>query len=217
MGEGCTYRWMWGKWCRIHWHCLGVKATLLSCGCFSSRMRPMWMGVSIFEVKIFCGVACIRYSWDIFFVENDKNICELKRSCYICIPQLTRRALKENAQMAELVDALDSKSCFRKGVQVRFLFWAPQRLVSNWLTSLFCLFDCQISLLFPAFNHYCWQAFDKQNDKQKIPLVMATTLHYIGSWFLPNQASFWTGTIDNRDCQNVSDIFSMHYSAEKFF
>ncbi len=28
------------------------------------------------------------------------------------------------AQMAELVDALDSKSGFRKGVQVRFLFWA---------------------------------------------------------------------------------------------
>ena len=31
---------------------------------------------------------------------------------------------KAIAQMAELVDALDSKSCFRKGVQVRFLFWA---------------------------------------------------------------------------------------------
>ena len=28
------------------------------------------------------------------------------------------------AQMAELVDALDSKSCIRKDVQVRFLFWA---------------------------------------------------------------------------------------------
>lgn len=28
------------------------------------------------------------------------------------------------AQMAELVDALDSKSCFGNGVQVRFLFWA---------------------------------------------------------------------------------------------
>ena len=26
--------------------------------------------------------------------------------------------------MAELVDALDSKSCIRKDVQVRFLFWA---------------------------------------------------------------------------------------------
>ena len=32
-----------------------------------------------------------------------------------------------SAQMAELVDALDSKSGFRKGVQVRFLFWAPHR------------------------------------------------------------------------------------------
>ena len=28
------------------------------------------------------------------------------------------------AQMAELVDALDSKSGIRKDVQVRFLFWA---------------------------------------------------------------------------------------------
>lgn len=28
------------------------------------------------------------------------------------------------AQMAELVDALDSKSGFSNGVQVRFLFWA---------------------------------------------------------------------------------------------
>ena len=30
-----------------------------------------------------------------------------------------------NARMAELVDASDSKSDFRKGVQVRFLFRAP--------------------------------------------------------------------------------------------
>ena len=32
--------------------------------------------------------------------------------------------LKMQAQMAELVDASDSKSGFRKKVQVRFLFWA---------------------------------------------------------------------------------------------
>ncbi len=30
------------------------------------------------------------------------------------------------AQMAELVDAADSKSAVRKDVQVRFLFWAPE-------------------------------------------------------------------------------------------
>jgi hypothetical protein len=30
------------------------------------------------------------------------------------------------AQMAELVDASDSKSGFRKKVQVRFLFWAQE-------------------------------------------------------------------------------------------
>ena len=33
--------------------------------------------------------------------------------------------------MAELVDALDSKSGFRKGVQVRFLFWAQEELQIN--------------------------------------------------------------------------------------
>ncbi len=32
------------------------------------------------------------------------------------------------AQMAELVDALDSKSGYRKVVQVRFLFWALKLL-----------------------------------------------------------------------------------------
>ena len=35
------------------------------------------------------------------------------------------------AQMAELVDALDSKSGYRKVVQVRFLFWA-QTLSRKW-------------------------------------------------------------------------------------
>lgn len=32
--------------------------------------------------------------------------------------------LNAHAQMAELVDAADSKSAVRKDVQVRFLFWA---------------------------------------------------------------------------------------------
>ena len=36
---------------------------------------------------------------------------------YVCTPEI-------EAQMAELVDASDSKSGFRKKVQVRFLFWA---------------------------------------------------------------------------------------------
>ncbi len=38
---------------------------------------------------------------------------------YLCVP-----LIRIEAQMAELVDALDSKSCFGNGVQVRFLFWA---------------------------------------------------------------------------------------------
>ena len=33
--------------------------------------------------------------------------------------------------MAELVDALDSKSGFRKEVQVRFLFWAQKTTLSG--------------------------------------------------------------------------------------
>ena len=42
---------------------------------------------------------------------------------------LTKKAIKPIngkmlAQMAELVDATDSKSVVRKDVQVRFLFWA---------------------------------------------------------------------------------------------
>ena len=38
---------------------------------------------------------------------------------------------KSYAQMAELVDAPDSKSGFRKEVQVRFLFWARFHLHSS--------------------------------------------------------------------------------------
>ena len=38
------------------------------------------------------------------------------------------------AQMAELVDALDSKSGYRKVVQVRFLFWAQRARVSAGLS-----------------------------------------------------------------------------------
>lgn len=38
---------------------------------------------------------------------------------YICIP-----LIRISAQMAELVDASDSKSGIGNNVQVRFLFWA---------------------------------------------------------------------------------------------
>ena len=40
---------------------------------------------------------------------------------------LILQSLRKDAQMAELVDALDSKSGYRKVVQVRFLFWAPNK------------------------------------------------------------------------------------------
>ena len=52
--------------------------------------------------------------------------------------------------MAELVDALDSKSGYRKVVQVRFLFWA---LLKNTHNFLFCVFFCFIgSLVKIIFN-----------------------------------------------------------------
>ena len=40
------------------------------------------------------------------------------------IPETINIAPPIYAQMAELVDAADSKSAVRKDVQVRFLFWA---------------------------------------------------------------------------------------------
>ena len=42
-------------------------------------------------------------------------------------------AFQFNAQMAELVDAADSKSAVRKDVQVRLLFWARSKIPSLWL------------------------------------------------------------------------------------
>jgi hypothetical protein len=41
------------------------------------------------------------------------------------------------AQMAELVDASDSKSGFSNGVQVRFLFWAQKKAVVRQPFSLY--------------------------------------------------------------------------------
>ena len=38
---------------------------------------------------------------------------------------------QKEAQMAELVDATDSKSVVRKDVQVRFLFWAQNVALGN--------------------------------------------------------------------------------------
>ena len=46
--------------------------------------------------------------------------------------------------MAELVDALDSKSGFRKGVQVRFLFWA--RVTADLLIGCFIWYNIGTTL-----------------------------------------------------------------------
>jgi hypothetical protein len=48
--------------------------------------------------------------------------------------QVKSLLLQSTAQMAELVDALDSKSGFGNGVQVRFLFWAQK---NRWLQRFF--------------------------------------------------------------------------------
>ena len=47
--------------------------------------------------------------------------------CVILPPEIKGYSLE--AQMAELVDATDSKSVVRKDVQVRFLFWAQEKSV----------------------------------------------------------------------------------------
>ena len=49
---------------------------------------------------------------------------------YVCTPE-------NEAQMAELVDASDSKSGIGNNVQVRFLFWAQRP--SDEVGGLFCL------------------------------------------------------------------------------
>lgn len=60
-----------------------------------------------------------------FFSMKSKIFLENKKEFLYLHPAIdAESSYKMIAQMAELVDALDSKSCFRKGVQVRFLFWA---------------------------------------------------------------------------------------------
>ena len=51
-------------------------------------------------------------------------------NAYVCTPKIL-------AQMAELVDASDSKSGIGNNVQVRFLFWAQRP--SDEVGGLFCL------------------------------------------------------------------------------
>ncbi len=55
------------------------------------------------------------------------------------------------AQMAELVDALDSKSCYRKVVQVRFLFWALSKTLTIKLLQRFAFLYISISSAFLRF------------------------------------------------------------------
>ncbi len=51
--------------------------------------------------------------------------------------------------MAELVDALDSKSCIRKDVQVRFLFWA--QITADLYRSVFSLVQADAMVIQIAF------------------------------------------------------------------
>ena len=68
-------------------------------------------------------------------------------------------AIRTRAQMAELVDALDSKSCIRKDVQVRFLFWALSPIFWGFFmpwkpykTYILCF--CLV-FIFPYFLNFC--------------------------------------------------------------
>jgi hypothetical protein len=69
--------------------------------------------------------------------------------------------------MAELVDALDSKSGYRKVVQVRFLFWAPKlkkpqviELEAFLVYTNFTFHKLNIEVLinewFVWFDSWCW-------------------------------------------------------------
>jgi hypothetical protein len=53
---------------------------------------------------------------------GERNIYSELKKDFLHLPPVNISCRK--AQMAELVDALDSKSGYRKVVQVRFLFWA---------------------------------------------------------------------------------------------
>ena len=55
--------------------------------------------------------------------------------------------------MAELVDALDSKSGFRKEVQVRFLFWAPD--TADLYRSAVSLLQQYFNILNPFYPVIC--------------------------------------------------------------
>ena len=57
--------------------------------------------------------------------------------------------------MAELVDALDSKSGYRKVVQVRFLFWALKTLIKKDLSGFYNF----KKTFFPAFFSYLHQLY----------------------------------------------------------
>ena len=57
---------------------------------------------------------------------GERNFYSELRKDFLHLPPAFKSGITPTtiAQMAELVDALDSKSGYRKVVQVRFLFWA---------------------------------------------------------------------------------------------
>ena len=75
--------------------------------------------------------------------------------------------------MAELVDALDSKSGFRKGVQVRFLFWAHNRSIRP---VFLCPEITDISYL-QKVDCFCFLIM-----AQKIVLLCAMMEHFVDNY-----------------------------------
>lgn len=73
--------------------------------------------------------------------------------------------------MAELVDALDSKSGSRKGVQVRFLFWALLNPVSHWFTGFFFLWCVIFSRFLPLSAAFIdTKLTHRMTHQKKVPI-----------------------------------------------
>jgi hypothetical protein len=78
-------------------------------------------------------------------------------------------ATLSEAQMAELVDASDSKSGIGNNVQVRFLFWALSRFDEVRMAFLFRIVVIRVAL-FSAFSH---------SDSRLFPLtVISVHVHF---------------------------------------
>jgi integrase/recombinase XerD len=92
--------------------------------------------------------------------------------------------------MAELVDALDSKSCIRKDVQVRFLFWAQNHLFEV----VFFIYQnsCFTGLRWVDIKDLQWKHIDLENEvlnkvQAKTDVKVSVTLNTNALSLLPEK------------------------------